>query len=111
MITKEVTAFGMKVMIGCDAKCDRAFGINGRPKEQLSDDPDDYAFLSDDKAGVAPESGKTKIVSEGGDMKPVKPEERLNRWCCRECERCEMGAIGEEIWLKDWSKPVYNMMI
>lgn len=108
MYTKEITAFGRRLVIGCDGKCESAFGINGRPYEQLSDDPDDIVWLSDDEAGKAPESGKTKFYAEGVDLKPASKENMLNRWCFRECERCAKAEIGEELKLEDWSNRVYS---
>lgn len=92
-ISKVVTAFGRPTRIGCDAQCDKAWGINNRPKIQFSDDPDDYAFLADHEVGTAPEDPGTY---EGGHAKPTTPEERLNKWCFRECERCASCYAGRE---------------
>ena len=55
--------------IACDGKCHLAWGINWHGK----------------KGKRAPENPGT---SEGGDMKPRRAADRLNKWCCRECERC-----------------------
>lgn len=79
----------------CDGRCDKAWGINGRPREQHSADPDDYTYLSDSVLQTAPPPGQTRTIAEGRDVKPSA--EALtgttghvmgNRWCARECERC-----------------------
>lgn len=93
-ITKQVIAFGSPLVIGCDGVCSKAWGINNRPREQLSADPDDYAFLADDELGDAPADPGTY---EGGDAKPTEPSERLNKWCFRECERCGCAKPGQPI--------------
>jgi hypothetical protein len=108
LITKEIQAFGRPLVIACDGKCEKAFGRNGRPYIQLSEDKDDICWLHDGEVEVAPESGKTNVYSEGGHMKPSTPDEKLNKWCFRECERCVSVEPGEPIKLKDWSKRVYN---
>lgn len=110
MISKEVGIFGEKRLIGCDAKCEKAFGYNGRPSVQLSEDVDDICWLSDDEVGLAPVSGKTIITSEGEDMKPIPeiPTSLLNKWCFRECERCEIAEIGGVLKVKDFSQRQYN---
>lgn len=88
MIAKAITYFDQHVCVCCDANCQKAWGINNRPKVQLSDDDDDYAFLADDELGIAPVNPGTY---EGGHAKPLTPDARLNKWCVRECERCELG--------------------
>lgn len=90
MIHKAIVFFGRPAVIACDANCDKAWGINARPREQLSADPDDYAWLADHELGTAPVDPGTY---EGGDAKPtLRPMvgEAMNRWCARECERCVM---------------------
>ena len=109
MIGKLITWFGRPAFVMCDAKCDKAWGINNRPKEQLSAAIDDYAYLADHELGVAPIDPGTY---EGGCAKPTKPEERLNKWCVRECERSDLGGYREEgqiVQLADFSKRIYNM--
>lgn len=76
--------FEHPVAFACDANCRKAWGINSRPKVQFSDDPDDYAFLTDAELGDAPDDPGTY---EGGHGKPTHPDDRLNKWCVRECER------------------------
>lgn len=110
---KEIQYMGQKVIVKCDEKCHKAWGVSARPKEQLSDDPDDVRYLGDDELGEAPVNPMT---SEGGDMKPVtsdnKPLQNVipNKWCVRQCERCVMSERGstEEPELEDWSKGMYN---
>lgn len=110
MIQKEITYFGQKAVIACDEKCEKAWGINKRQKIQLDENnEDDYAYLSDGELGIAPVDPGTY---EGGHAKPVDGEEKLNKWCCRECERCYLSAPGknnEPIVLPDFSSRHYNI--
>lgn len=110
MIEKEIIYFGQKVKVTCDGKCEKAWGINSRPKVQLDENnQDDYAYLSDDELGVAPVDPGTY---EGGQAKPLNDEDKMNKWCCRECERCCMSKLNESdkpIVLEDFSKRVYNI--
>lgn len=108
MIAKLVTAYGKPTLLACDAQCGLAWGIHNRPRVRF-DDEDDYAFHSDVEAlayaGPAPEDPGTY---EGSDGKPVGDEDRLNRWCFRECERSVSTSDHGFIQLKDWSRPIYN---
>lgn len=83
---------GQPAKINCDRRCNKAWGINSRPKAQLSDDPDDYEFLADSELGEAPVDPGTY---EGGQAKPLSPVLFPNRWCIRECERCAISKTGE----------------
>jgi hypothetical protein len=105
-IAKEIIYCMQRAVLACDAKCSKAWGINGRKKKQLSDDPDDYEFFSDAELGRAPKDPGTY---EGGQGKPWTKEERLNKWCCRECERSDMARTFEELKLTDYSKRRKNM--
>jgi hypothetical protein len=95
--------------VACDAKCDKAWGINNRPRVQLSDDEDDYEFLADDELGAAPVDPGTY---EGGHAKPDEVPEKHNKWCARECERSVLldglghGRFQPE--LEDFTKRVTN---
>ena len=91
---------GRHVKVACDRNCDKAWGINTRPKEILSDNLDDYVFLADGELGIAPENPGT---SEGGELKPYKPDKH-NRWCVRECERASIFEPNKEVVYKDWTK-------
>jgi hypothetical protein len=96
---------GHHVKVACDRNCDKAWGINTRPKETLSADPDEYAFLADGELGIAPENPGT---SEGGELKPYKPDKH-NKWCVRECERASIFEPNKEVVCKDWTKRQYNI--
>lgn len=91
-ITKQVIAYGEPTLIGCDAVCEKAWGINNRPRVQLSSEEDDYAYLADRELGCAPVNPGTY---EGGHAKPTDLSERLNKWCFRECERCASSRTAE----------------
>jgi hypothetical protein len=105
MIHKQITLFNKQAILACDENCMKAWGINHRPRIQISCDDDDYAFLADSELRTAPaDTG----VYEGADAKPRTPDEMLNKWCARECERSTIVKIGETIVLPDFSKRVYN---
>ena len=111
MPTKQITFFGQPAAVACDAKCSHAWGMNSRPKKQLDngDNPDDYVWLSDAEAGLAPADPGTY---EGGHGKPSSPVEFPNKWCVRECERCVMSEPGryrEPLALRDFDNPSPNI--
>lgn len=104
-----ITYFGQTAKVCCDGKCEKAWGNSNRPREQLSDDEDDYAWLCDGELGTAPIDPRTY---EGGDAKPVTVLEFPNRWCVRECERCSMAKPGEfdkPLAIKRFDSRVYNL--
>lgn len=124
MIAKGITFFGNPCVLICDAKCHKAWGINNRPRVYLEDpelrvypneeahypdedtiDLDNYAHLADGELGDAPiDPG----IYEGGHAKPKTPEERLNKWCARECERSSIVDYNTEFELDDLSQRFYN---
>jgi hypothetical protein len=107
VLTKRITYFGQPAVVGCDARCEKAWGINSRPRVQLSaKNDDDYAYLADPELGWAPADPGTY---EGGDGKPSAPCERMNRWCVRECERSDMQDTLDDVSVPDFSRRVYNM--
>jgi len=106
---KIIQYFEQPCKVVCDEKCNKAWGISNRPKEQLSEDPDDILWLSDGELGDAPTDPGTY---EGGHAKPTSPAQIPNKWCVRECERCAMsrpGESGKPLAPKDWSNRVYNI--
>lgn len=105
-IQKEVIACGQRIVIACDGNCAKAWGIQHRPKVQLSDNEDDFAYVPDQELGDAPIDPGTY---EGGHGKPMCPEMRLNKWCFRECERCQSAPEGKRFKLPNFFQPVYNM--
>jgi len=46
---------------------------------------DHFVYLPDSSLGIAPADPGTE---EGGVRKPQHPDDRLNKWCVRACERC-----------------------
>lgn len=64
MIEKQIIWFGEKAVLSCDGKCEKAKGIN-----------------------------KGFIIAEGGHIKPINKEHRLNKWCARECERSKIKEV------------------
>lgn len=103
MLQKEIKWFRDQCILACDGKCHKAWGINNRPKRQLSEDEDDYEYLSDNELGEAPENPGTY---EGGQGKNPKS---LNKWCARECERSKIFDMDEQIALKNFENPVKNI--
>jgi hypothetical protein len=106
MIHKFITYCGQSAVIACDENCYKAWGHSHRPHEHLSDDEDDIVWLADEEIGIAPIDPGTY---EGDDAKPTKKSDRLNKWCCRECERCDMADQLDDIELPDYSQRVYNI--
>ena len=107
MLEAQITYFADQVTVVCDARCDKAWGAQNRPKIEFDDgDPDDYAYLADHELGTAPSDPGTY---EGADGKPESTAEFPNKWCVRECERCGMlgGRYGDHP-ASDFSVRVYN---
>ena len=80
---------GQLAILACNCNCTKAWGRNNRPRVQVSDNEDDYAYLADGELGEAPADPGTY---EGDHAKPRDPSERHNKWCWRECERPELTA-------------------
>lgn len=106
VLVRNILAGGDKLILVCDGNCQKAWGITQRPREHLSDDEDDVVFLADGELGKAPKHPGTSV---GFESKPQDVDERLNRWCYRECERSSaFKEIDENSKLRDWSKRRYN---
>lgn len=100
-----ITFFGQLANLSCDKQCNKAWGINCRPHEQLDpDDVDDIVWLADSELGDAPIDPGTY---EAGCAKPK--DAKFNQWCARECERSRITDPYETITLPDFSKRIYNM--
>ncbi len=106
---KIISYCGYKTKVNCDENCNKAWGINSRPRVYPSIDtkvygldgesnyPDnyddeDFFYLSDAELGDAPIDPGTY---EGSDAKPQDLVDVPNKWCVRECERCNSSRIGE----------------
>lgn len=83
---KNVVYCGKKVLLFCDGICEKAWGRNSRPRKE------DDSAVPDDELGVAPLDPGT---IECRDCKPLPDEEKLNKWCMRECERSDFIDIGD----------------
>ena len=105
----EIIYFGEKARVGCDAKCNKAFGMNLRPTSQRSNNEDDWEFLADDELEVAPAvTGET----EDSVDKPLSLSEAHNKWCVRQCERSSVTSMHhpeEAIDILDFSRRVSNI--
>ena len=104
MHTKTIQFMGRAMLMGCDGNCGKAWGISQRPKAELSDDPDDVAYLADGELGEAPFHPGTY---EGGCTKPRGPD-GMNKWCARECERSDMAPTVDKLKLRDFSRRLFN---
>lgn len=114
IIAVRVLYFGRPHVLACDGRCDKAWGLNGRPRAfpdgaLKRPDDDDYVLWADGQLGTAPTDPGTY---EGFQGKP-DPEHKLrSKWCARECERSVMAEIrgGEmpSIRPPDMSVPQYN---
>lgn len=105
MFSKEITMFGKRVVVACDGRCNKAWGISSRPKVEFdTQEPDDVAWLADDELGDAPANPRSY---EGRDGKPDGPQS-MNKWCYRQCERSKIADLDETFSLPDFSKRVFN---
>lgn len=124
MIATAIRMFGQPCILVCDGKCNKAWGMNNRPRIYLEDpeqrvydetgrrypdddsiDLDNHVELADSELGEAPIDPGTY---EGGHAKPITPAERHNKWCARECERSRVVDDGQDFELHDYSKRAYN---
>jgi len=105
LVTRAVW-FGRPVRIVCDRLCGKAWGVNGRPREALSEDPEDYALLADGELGEAPTDPGTY---EGGHGKPSVPPAAHNKWCARECERATILGPDDPLRVRDLSRRLFNI--
>jgi hypothetical protein len=107
---KVITFCGQPMRVACDERCDKAWGINRRPKVQHDpNDRDDYTYVPDGDLGTAPVDPGTY---EGDHAKPVNHQGIPNKWCVRECERCygsHPGRSDEAPKLPDFDRPEANM--
>ena len=111
-----ITFCGQQAKVNCDGNCNKAWGESTRPKHCFNDpldvpgyDPiDDWCYLSDDEPGDAPSNPGSM---EGFDIKPSSNKDFPNKWCVRECERCNMsspGKFNDQLNVIDLSKRFYN---
>ncbi len=106
MYVKCIQFCGQPAAIACDGVCSKAWGMNSRPRVQLSDNVDDYEYLSDNELGEAPVDPG---IYEGDCAKPVGDGQYLNKWCARECERCVFAPFGKDLKvLPDFSVRISN---
>lgn len=106
MKKKTITFFMQPSQVACDEKCHKAWGIQCRPRNQLSKKDDDYEWLTDDELPEAPADPGTY---EGPHGKPESSKEFPNKWCVRQCERCVMVSPDKTIKLPDFSKRIKNI--
>jgi hypothetical protein len=102
-----------QLTLACDGRCDKAWGINHRPKVEFDpNEPDDMAFLADHEVGTAPEDPGTY---EGGYGKPSgvplgdNDGRLMNKWCSRECERSSINEKGEPVVIVSFAERRFNM--
>lgn len=115
MLQKDIIFFGDQCTVACDGRCDKAWGIQGRPRHRFQPedvDPDDYVYIGDDALGTAPPPYQTEIISEGLNIKPSAVAHSdgtlLNRWCTRQCERSAIVDRGDPVVVPDMRTPAWN---
>lgn len=110
VLQRSIVAYGQRLTLACDGRCDKAWGSSSRPRKMFSDDPDDYVFEADQDLGEAPIDPGT---TEGFQGKPsgvsLTDAALMNKWCFRECERSGEAPEGEAVKLPDMSSPAPNM--
>lgn len=106
-LPQRIAFCGQQVDVACDRRCDKAWGLDLRPRKQLSEDPDDYVFTSDGELGTAPFPSDS---TEGDQGKPSATSHQgpLNKWCVRQCERSVMVDAGRPVELRDFARPRPN---
>jgi hypothetical protein len=111
---------GVRVRFVCDRKCNKAWGMNQRAKRPIEADEhciqrvvvgryhaeDFWVMLPDTELGEAPEKPGTH---EYTDTKPLPPVDSHNRWCVRECERCETYDPNEPMYIHNFDQPIPNV--
>lgn len=111
---------GVRVRFVCDRKCTKAWGNNARPRRPIAEDEhciqrtivgsyyaeDFWEMLPDQELGEAPEKPGSY---EGIDTKPLPPVDSHNRWCVRECERCQTYSPEEPMYIHNFDLPVPNV--
>jgi len=108
MLVKQIIYCGEPCSLVCDGNCGKAWGVDTRPKNQSSADPDDFEYLSDSELGDAPLKSSTY---EGGFGKPQPADaEKLTKWCARSCERSTLVFAKDGVTsLKDFSVRIPNL--
>lgn len=102
---KPILFFGQNVVLSCDGKCSKAWGMQCRPRVQVDPSNDDSFFWpSDNELGEAPGDPGTY---EGECAKPENPD-GMNKWCARQCERSRISDPGRPKPLPDFSRRLYN---
>lgn len=123
-LSKTVQFCGRTAVLICDGRCDKAWGINLRPRLYFQEsllvprtlasgerprNPDDHVYVSDALLGTAPEDPGTY---EGGHGKPsgvpLSDSSRMNKWCARECERSALVEPTEPLVAPDLVRPRPN---
>lgn len=89
---KLINYFGRRTAVKCDGKCDMAWGRNGR-RYHYNDEPFSDAEMLN-AVGPAPDDPGSR---EGGCSKPSYCDDALNKWCVRECERCDILPYDKSI--------------
>jgi hypothetical protein len=100
-----ISYFGQMMKVGCDERCDKAWGWHSRPSFVADPhDPDDIVWLADGELGTAPVDPGTY---EGDSGKPLSPAAFPTTWCVRECERCATSDVDgwrHPLRVVDWSR-------
>ncbi len=123
-LQKKILYHGLPSILACDGRCDKAWGINNRPRlyfqESLTEpralakgeEPrhdDDYVYIGDGELGIAPADPGTYECDDGKpSATPLIGPSHMNKWCARECERSDIVEEGEIIRLPNLELPRPN---
>ena len=113
ILQKNIRYFGVQSVLACDGRCDKAWGINRRPrlyfqeslvepraltKDEEPRNDDDYVYVGDNELPTAPADPGTYEADEAKPSAvPLIDPSRMNKWCARECERSKIVPAGESI--------------
>lgn len=114
---------GFSVRFVCDRRCEKAWGMNSRPYRAFPEvsaegvalmvaagitrGDDFHEYLADGEVDEAPANPGTYEADHG---KPMHPAQH-NKWCVRECERCETVDPGKPLYVHDFTKRVPNLSV
>ncbi len=101
---------GRRVVVLCDGKCEKAWGISQRPRVILSNDEDDFYYVPDGELGTAPIDPGT-YEGDHGKPDPGDGSDRINKWCVRECERSSILNPRRDQFRRphNFQRPRYNL--
>jgi len=77
-VIKIIQYLGQPCKVACDEKCTKAWGINRRPFELVSEAPWDIVWLSDNELGDAPDDPGTYEGGQANYLLALKLMEQVD---------------------------------